>query len=355
MTPPIIYLYIWKKLAYSLFFVSLAMTSLIIIFVFIGELDAQKNDYHLQEAFIYTMMMAPGINFEILPFICLVGTLVTIGSMAENNEIIVLNTSGMSSNRLSFLVLSFVFFIVCLFIATDNFFLSDLNKNALEFKERHKYPGKQAGTFHLWVNQNHTMMNLRSMNSDGKINNSYIYKFDGNKNLTQIQRSTKGQIKNQLFSFTGVDSTKISDKSNVKSDVDIQIHLDTDYHFDFRRFEKMDPKFLSITNLLGIANYQMKQKDGPNAYWATLLYKLLLPLNICALAFLALSFVFGSTRSFGAGSRVFIGIVVGLLFYFINRLTVPIHIGLNIPAVITTLFPGALALMLGLSVRKFIH
>lgn len=355
MTRPIVHFYIWKKLAVSLLAVSLAMTSLIIVFVFIGELDAQKNNYHLQEVLMYTLMLAPGVNFEILPFICLVSTLVVMGSMAENNEIVVLNTSGMSSTRLSVLVLSFIFCVVCLFIVVDNFFFSALNKYAIEFKEQHKYPSKQAGTFDFWVSQNNTIMNLRSVQSDGNINRSYIYEFDDNKNLERIQESSAGKIEKKLFSFTGVDSTNISSTSNVKGDVDIQIQLDTDYHFDFRRFEQIDPQYLTLTNLFGIASYQMKQKEGPNVYWATLLAKLLLPLNVCALAFLSLSFVFGSTRSFSAGSRIFIGIIVGLVFYFISRLTVPIHVALHIPAAITTLFPGALALLLGLGVKKFIQ
>ena len=349
---PIIYRYIYKSMISSICSVTLTMTSLVSVFAFIGELEAFKNNYHFPQALWYIITTMPGTTFEILPFICLVSVLLVMGSLAENNELTVLRTSGFSSLKLSALTLSFIFALSCFFVILDSTLFSRLNSYGLEFKTQHKYPTRNIDSFGFWMLENNAVMYLSSVTEQGNLAQSHIYQFDDHRKVSKIQDSGSGSIDDKVFRFDELDSTSISDTSHVDIQIEKNVVVNTDYNINFQKLEKTDPRLLSLANLYDISRFQNKLKEGGNRYWATFLSKVLLPINICALAFLSLNFVFGSTRSLSTGSRVFIGIVVGLVFYFINRLSVPLHLALNIPAVITTLTPGILALIIGWIVIK---
>ena len=57
---------------------------------------------------------------------------------------------------------------------------------------------------------------------------------------------------------------------------------------------------------------------GPfeHAYWARIVY----PLNALVLSLVVMPFAFGALRAGGFGKRLFIGIAVGLGFFFLQRL-----------------------------------
>ena len=54
------------------------------------------------------------------------------------------------------------------------------------------------------------------------------------------------------------------------------------------------------------------------AWWSRIFY----PLNVLVLAFCALPFAFGTLRSGGMGKRLFLGIVMAIGFYFLQRAVV---------------------------------
>lgn len=68
----------------------------------------------------YTFYQMPEIIVMLLPAACLMGTLITLSSMARKNELIAMFASAISLARISFVLLCLVFIICCMsFIITD--------------------------------------------------------------------------------------------------------------------------------------------------------------------------------------------------------------------------------------------
>ena len=71
------------------------------------------------------------------------------------------------------------------------------------------------------------------------------------------------------------------------------------------------------------------------AWWARAFY----PVNVLVLAFCALPFAFGTLRSGGMAKRLFVGIVLGIGFYFLQRTVVSMGSVYGLPPALANALP----------------
>ena len=81
----------------------------------------------------------------------------------------------------------------------------------------------------------------------------------------------------------------------------------------------VDPEQLSTNALSKIITHQKQNQLKTNKYELIYWKRYSVPLSALVMLILAMPFLFGSNRGGGSGQRVFIGIVVGILFYLANR------------------------------------
>lgn len=85
----------------------------------------------------------------------------------------------------------------------------------------------------------------------------------------------------------------------------------------------MDPQHLAIADLVQYSQYLdhsgLEAAPYELAYWK----KALQPLGTLSLVFVAISFVFGSTRTVTLGQRVLVGVLVGLAFNYAQAVLGP--------------------------------
>ena len=82
-------------------------------------------------------------------------------------------------------------------------------------------------------------------------------------------------------------------------------------------------------------------------YWMSFWKKVLQPVATSVLVLVAISFVFGPLRSVTMGFRVFTGIVVGLLFKYMQDLLGPMSTVFGFDPILATLAPIVLSAVLG--------
>jgi lipopolysaccharide export system permease protein len=85
----------------------------------------------------------------------------------------------------------------------------------------------------------------------------------------------------------------------------------------------MDPKHIAVENLVEYSEYLDRSGLDATPYQLAFWKKLLQPLASFALVFVAISFVFGSTRSITLGQRVLVGVLVGLAFNYAQEVLGP--------------------------------
>ena len=84
--------------------------TLIVLFVFValsgfvdfvGQIDdIGTGDYGVNQAIQYTLLKLPSSIFQLMPIIILIGSLLGLGLLSKNRELIVLLSSGLSLQRL---------------------------------------------------------------------------------------------------------------------------------------------------------------------------------------------------------------------------------------------------------------
>ena len=100
----------------------------------------------------------------------------------------------------------------------------------------------------------------------------------------------------------------------------------------------------SENRLFSLSGSSIVAAPYANAFWGHVLF----PFSVLALVLCAMPFAFGSVRSGGQGRRVFIGILLALGWYFLQRVITNMGMVYGVSALLANLLPP-LALVLAAS------
>jgi len=96
--------YMMRSIFASTALVLVVLLALAGLFEFIAELDDTQGDYGTAQAILYTLLRLPNLAFEMLPVAVLIGSLLGLGALAGNSEIIVMRSAGLSVAEMSGMV-----------------------------------------------------------------------------------------------------------------------------------------------------------------------------------------------------------------------------------------------------------
>ena len=113
--------YIIRTIHLGTFTALLALVGLGLIFEFIGELDdLGEGAYDLQQVIKFVALSFPGKVIEFMPLAVLLGSMLGLGALASNSEIVAMQASGLSLRKLVSPVIQ-----AALILAVLNFLLAD--------------------------------------------------------------------------------------------------------------------------------------------------------------------------------------------------------------------------------------
>jgi lipopolysaccharide export system permease protein len=96
--------YLMRTILMTTALVLLVLLALAGLFEFIAELDDTQGDYQTAQAVLFALLRLPQLAFEMLPIAALIGSLLGLGALASNSEIIVMRSAGLSVMRLASMV-----------------------------------------------------------------------------------------------------------------------------------------------------------------------------------------------------------------------------------------------------------
>ena len=88
--------YMMRTILASTALVLVVLLALAGLFEFIAELDDTQGNYGTAQAILYTLLRLPNLAFEMFPIAALIGSLLGLGALASNSEIIVMRSAGLS-------------------------------------------------------------------------------------------------------------------------------------------------------------------------------------------------------------------------------------------------------------------
>ncbi|MEH6457088.1 MAG: LPS export ABC transporter permease LptG [Cocleimonas sp.] len=341
--------YLWSATLQGMFIAWLALVLLDVFFAFISEAEKTNALYTTAQATVYLIYTLPARFYEFFPNAALIGTLLGLGNLAANSEFVAMRAAGLSISRIIFSIVKLGLILATLLFVLGEWVVPNTDLQARNFKAKLKNKNiVLVGGAGLWVKEKNSVINIGSVISSKQVSDVSIYTFkddhSGLQSLTEVKNATANkdgwdfkQITTTEFEKLGVIKNRDAAASSINF-VDPGI-LET---------ATVDPNQLSSSALTKFIEYQKENDIKTDKYELIYWKRFSIPLSAIVMLILAMPFLFGSNRGGGAGQRVFIGIVVGIVFYLANRSVNELGIVYGFSPIASAFFPSLLFFAIGL-------
>jgi lipopolysaccharide export system permease protein len=337
--------YLAREIYRTTAFVALAFVALFAFFDFINELgDLGKGTYSLPQAFLFVLLSVPGHLYELFPIAVLVGTLIALSVMASNSEYTVLRVSGLSPGRAGWLLVRIGVWFVVLTIVVGEFVAPAAEERAQRLRlDRLGATVSQELRTGLWVRADSRFVNIRQVLPDSTLRGVQIYEFDPAMRLVSISEAQTGVFDPQenLWALSDVRRTLFDGEGTAIDEIK-SLTWKTVLNPDMLAILLVRPDKMSAVGLFQYAKHLEKNHQNTDRYEIALWKKLVYPFAAWVMMALALPFAYLLVRSGGVGVKLFAGIMLGVLFHFLNALFSHLGVLEAWPPAASAILPSAL-------------
>lgn len=310
---------------------ALVIAALVMLFAFFDVLEQVKDlgrgAYTLKLVAAYVLLSAPQHVYELFPIAVLIGALFALAQLVAGSEYTVMRTAGVSTANLVATLVGTGFICAVLMFAFGEF----IGPYADQFAQRLRsqaITGLVAQEFRsgLWIKDGRSFINVIEVLPDASLRGLRIYDFDEQYRLRSISFAERGTYQsNRRWLLHDVERTNFSDtQTSVQklAQESWQSVLDP----DLVSLLLVKPEKMSAANLYAYTQHLKENRQRALRYEIALWNKLTYPLTVVVMVVLALPFAYIQNRQAGVGAKIFAGIMLGLVFHFLNRLFS--HLGL---------------------------
>lgn len=332
-------------------FVLMALLALFAFFDIVQELGSLgRNHYGLGQAAIVVLLNLPGHLYEILPIAALIGTLFALSRLVGNSEYAVMRVSGLSARRMAG-YFGFIGTLLALLVLLLGEFVTPWSDQAAQ---RYKLSATQsvvAQTFRtgLWIKDGTRFVNVREVMPDNTLRGIEIYDFDASGRLNRIRAAHEGRWRgHQTWNLSQVTETRF-DGQDIRATRRPQQEWQSVLTPEILGVLLIAPEKMSARALWRYVGHLEENGQNATRYEQALWTKFLGPFILPVMMLIAMPFAILHPRAGGAGGRIFLGILSGLGFHLLSRLSG--HLGLlnDWPAVIVASLPLLIFLALALA------
>ena len=336
--------YIARTLLSAIAMVMAVLVMLGTLFVFIGEQgDVGVGHYGMIDAFEYAAMSVPQFALESFPAGALVGALLGIGVLARSQEMTIMRASGMSKLRLSRAALISAGLLIGTSLLIGEFLAQPLAQLADERKAFAKYSNISfAGAGGAWIRDGDTILNVQGRSSMAQFGGMLIFDLAADNRLAAVGHADHAlAVGAQSWQLQGYTESRFTDHS-VTSLQSSQRSLQTAAGADLLQLAIADPGELALHTLYTAIRYlrdnHLDAKQYIFAFWSR---SARLAGILVALVF-ALPFGFGALRSTSLSARTTLGLALGLVYFFLQRLVESGTLVFNLNPLLLAWVPTAL-------------
>lgn len=350
-----------RYLAHEIFtgtlFVIVALLTLFAFFDLIRELgDLGRGNYSLGTILLYVLLTVPGHVYELLPIAVLIGTFFALARLVDHSEFTVMRVSGLSAQRiaLSLLMVGSVF---ALLIFLFGEFIAPTAERAAQQLRLSATSSVIAQEFRsgLWVKDNRSFVNVREILPDTTLVGMKIYEFDTTFKLRTISFAEQGRyVSANQWSLTNVVQTRFEETGTTVKRIP-NASWESVLNPNILSVLLVVPEQMSAWNLYSYVHHLRENKQKTTRYEIALWSKLTYPFAAFAMMLLALPFAYHQTRSGGVGTKVFVGIMLGLAFNLLNRLFANVGLWNDWPPLFSAIFPTLLTFVVALGMMWWVE
>jgi lipopolysaccharide export system permease protein len=348
--------YLWQETSINILMTMLGLLALFSFFDLIQELDTLgRGDYGISTMLMFVALSIPGHIYEVVPVAVLVGMMFSLGTLARNSELVVMRVSGISVVKIGWVLIKVgLLFTVITFLVGELITpISEKMAQRLRIKATDSVVAQDFKTG-LWIKDGKSFVNVENVLPDASLFNIHVYEFDENFRLRSISNAKNGYFDEDRWRLSKVTQTKFNNAKVIQqSNIQTQIFNEANWKSLIRpellNVLLVAPEKMSAWNLYSFINHLSANNQKTTRYTVALWAKMIYPLACMVMVILALPFGFLQQRSEGTSTKIFIGVLLGVVYQIMNR--VFIHLGVlnNWPPLMSAIIPTILFLLAGLS------
>ena len=344
--------YIGKVVIASILLVVVVVVGLDVLFALIDELQNLESNYQSTEALQYVLATIPKRFYEFISLSVLIGCLLGLGSLANHSELTVMRAAGMSVMRISYAVIKPALVFVCLGLLIGEFVVPYTETYAQSQRALAQSGNEALKSKHgYWHREGNIYMYFNAVLPGGVLYGVTQYEFDEQRKLKQSSFARKAIFQGNHWVLQNITLTKIEDDQAQKLEL-ATMRWDTELTPEVLKVVVVKPEDLSIQGLHTYSLYLVEQGLNAKKYLLAYWKKILQPLATVVMVLVALSCIFGPLRSVTMGFRIFSGVILGLLFKYVEDFLGPASIVFGFDPIFASLIAILLFFVLALVLLK---
>jgi lipopolysaccharide export system permease protein len=314
--------YILQSILAATLIVALAIAAVSAVLALVDELsNIGRGTYGLLLALQFVALQVPRGVYELFPIIVLLGTVLGLGGLASGSELVAMRAAGVSLMRLSVSVLraGLLFAVVCVLISE---WLAP-RAEALEHRLRamsglqDEWSKLESG---IWLRDGDSYIRVGTVVSTRLLEDIHLYRFGSDQKLQIAVEADRARFSNGRWELLQVRQTQFQE-GKVESYRAARMSWNTNLNPTLLKVSVMPPDRQTMQTLFQYARYLKEYRLDASHYQIALWSKAAVPVMVLIMAVLAIPFVVGPLRTTGAGQRMFVGMVVGVVFFLLNEIT----------------------------------
>lgn len=337
--------------SYSLL-VMLVLMVIFSFFEFMNQVGKLTDSYTLGLGAFYTLLKVPVYIYEVFPIVLLIGTLMGLGSLANQSELTVLRVTGWSIKRILWAVLKTAFMMWIVMALIGEFVAPSSEAYAKKMRAEALNQtfsiGSSAG---LWIKDDESYIHVSRIISSHDLRGIEIYDLDSNKinGVLQAEKASYQdgwvfknvkQVGLQSLPKTEQLPVRLSYASKNLDEMKIKFPLKPE---DLSNLG-IETRYLSAWDLYHYITFLEENGLDSGPYALSFWRKIATPIVVLAMIAIVFPLIFGSMRQVSVGQRIFLGVLIGMGFHLINQLIGNVSVVYQLPVALGAVAPSIVLL-----------
>ncbi|MFV2004377.1 MAG: LPS export ABC transporter permease LptG [Gammaproteobacteria bacterium] len=346
--------YIGKAVISGFFLAGFVLLSVFVFIDYVSQLNSVgTGDYGALQAVVYVLLRLPQRLYELSPSILLLGGILSLGALAANSELIVMRASGITINRITRSVLQTGLLIAVFVAILGEYIVPTTTRTAKAYRaEAMEEKLIVGGMNDIWARDGNRYVNVKQILPDHQLRQIRVYEISENQQLNSIIYAERAHYQNDEWVLDNIKRSEIS-TTGVTASFEEQIILKRLILLELFSVLELQSKDMSARELLTYSQYLQDNNLDSDEYLLEFWIKVFTPLTCLAMLLIAMPIVFATTpRSGGIGQRIMLAIIIGIIYFVINRSINHLGLALNIAPVLSASIPLLLVVVVSLYFMK---
>jgi len=337
----------------SLLMVWLVLTGFDALTQFLRQLGhVGKDGFTLTNATAYVLATLPRRAYEMFGNAALIGGLLGLGGLAATGELTALRAAGMSRLRIagSAVGLVAVLIVGVVILGETAAPWGEQQAQAMQVRLRSGNLGIGSDSG-LWARDGNSIINARGTTlkqRDGigtvQLSDVRVFTFADDGRLDRFEWAKTAEHSGRTWVLRNVRTTTF-DADRARTRKVSKRQWESSLNPQVLAQSVIRPDYLSMRDLLRNMSYLKSNGESPGSYAVAFWGRALYPLNVLVLVLCTMPFAFGALRSGGLGKRMFIGMLLAIGWYFLQKAIVNFGTVYGVPPLLANVLPAVILVL----------